>query len=375
MTLRRSFVVAALLTCLVVATTAGAGGAAKAKSPDYAAMLASLYKGKVVPPPTSGPKAVKGKSVWFISCGSQFEACVANEKGIRAAAKKLGWKLTVFDGKVLPSLASQGIRQAIAAKADLIAESAYDCATIKAPLQEARAAGIPVVAAGASDCNAQGGQKLFAGNTYLYDGGDFGKFLYQWSVFKAQYIGAKSKGTAKVIDVHEVSSYVQQLAHKGFLKGLKSCPTCKIVATVPYDWAHVTDLTQKVSAALLQHPEATAINLPADTLIPSFVQGPVRQAGRQGKLIVMGGEGYRPNIQLIRDGVQTAAMAFSSEWTGWALADVGNRILALGTKAKIPNEGSGFQAVDLQHNLPKPGQAYTPPIDFAAAYAKLWGVG
>src|SRR5207244_3512101 len=46
-----------------------------------------------------------------------------------------------------------GIRQAIAAKADGIILWAVDCAPVKAPLQDAKKAGIPVVGWEAIDCD------------------------------------------------------------------------------------------------------------------------------------------------------------------------------------------------------------------------------
>jgi ribose transport system substrate-binding protein len=47
---------------------------------------------------------------------------------------------------------------------------------------------------------------------------------------------------------------------------------------------------------------------------------------------------------------------------------------------KIPNEGFGYQIIDKDHNVP-PSGPYVPlnmntkePVNFKAAYKKVWGV-
>jgi ribose transport system substrate-binding protein len=294
---RRGLIALALVVGFSLAATTGLASTVASTlipvnaSKNYQQVLAKLYKGHILPPPSTSPKAVKGKNVWYISCGPQFEACVDDQSGFLAAAKVLGWHVTVFNGQVLPTVASQGIREAIAAHASAITTLAYDCATIESALKEARAAHIPVIGSAGSDCTVQGGPSLFTSQDKYYTAASLGDYLYDWSVLKAEYIIAKTKGQAKVIDLHEVSSSAQEDAHAGFLKEMATCHTCKIVANVPFDFAHVTDVQQKVSAALLANPGANAINVPADTLIPTFVGPAVKQAHLAGKLLVMGGEG------------------------------------------------------------------------------------
>jgi ribose transport system substrate-binding protein len=59
-------------------------------------------------------------------------------------------------------------------------------------------------------------------------------------------------------------------------------------------------------------------------------------------------------------------------WFAWAAADTLNRVFAGGSPASFPNEGTGWQYVDKDTNLPS-GETYEPPVDYKAAYEKIWG--
>jgi ribose transport system substrate-binding protein len=49
-----------------------------------------------------------------------------------------------------------------------------------------------------------------------------------------------------------------------------------------------------------------------------------------------------------------------------------NRILAGEDPKTMPNEGTGFEYIDKEHNLPPEGQIFNPSLDFKAAYLKVW---
>ena len=48
-----------------------------------------------------------------------------------------------------------------------------------------------------------------------------------------------------------------------------------------------------------------------------------------------------------------------------------NRVFAGDDPASFPNQGTGWQFVDKDHNLPS-GKDAEPPIDYKAAYEKIW---
>src|SRR4051794_34780668 len=110
------------------------------------ARLAELYgKSGYQAPPATAPKPSSGKKVALVSCGQSVGFCQLAIGGAQEAAKALGWSTLVIDSKGDPNAASQGIKQAIAAKVDGIFIEAIDCAYIKQALESANAAKVPVV--------------------------------------------------------------------------------------------------------------------------------------------------------------------------------------------------------------------------------------
>ncbi len=74
-------------------------------------------------------------------------------------------------------------------------------------------------------------------------------------------------------------------------------------------------------------------------------------------------------------------MAVPHEWAGYLGVDAVNRLLSGAKPSQIPNEGFGYQIIDKDHNIP-PSGPYLPlnmktqkPVNFKAAYLKVWGVG
>src|SRR5690242_5486530 len=129
-----------VLLCAVLmaacSTTTGQSAAAGtgALTPAQRKVLDVGFAGVFQKPPTDGPTAVRGKTVWFISCGENFEACHTMSASFTEAARKLGWHVKVVDSKYQASAANSAIGQAIAARADGIVTAAFDCPQIKSGL-------------------------------------------------------------------------------------------------------------------------------------------------------------------------------------------------------------------------------------------------
>ncbi len=330
------------------------------------AELEALYEGVFTAPPSDGPAAQSGKSVWYISCGESFAACSSSSAAFTEAAGELGWDVTVFDGESNPAKTSSGIEQAIVAGADAVAILAVDCTLISGALQQAQAAGIPVVNVQGLDCE----DPLFSASVNVAGADDFCQFYKDWGMYKAMYTEAVGAGGA-IIDLHETSQTLQTCAHEGFVDQIAQCESCSIVADVPWTFATIGDLGSIVSSALLSNPGATSINVSADTLIPAFVAPAIQEQALAGQVAIIGGEGYGPNFELIRSGVQTVSIAYSFPWIAWGQADALNRIFAEGPDAGQPNQGGGFQAIDAERNLPD-GDVFEPPVDFRAEYRAVW---
>jgi ribose transport system substrate-binding protein len=394
-----SLLAGALLTCVAPAfsacskaesSTAQATGeksaeksAALSAEPDPAFLaevkskVEAAYKGNDRTPPTDVLPPKKGLNVWIISPGMIGESSSIPVKAAKEAGEAVGWKMTIFDGKLDPSSFSTGIRQAIAAKANGIIIDAIDCAAIKQALQEAKEANVKTVGFFNYDCddpNLGGGARMFDGMVNFGSQlGDYATLTRNFGAVKADWLIHKTKGKAKLIQFKEDEFLVLKYIREGFEAEFAKCKTCEIVETVDFTLAdYGPKLQQKAQAALLKHPEANAVHVPYDTPMHFGVGGALVESGRNDQLEVIAGEGFPSNIQLIHENKgQDAANAFPSEWTGWAAVDALNSVL----QGKPPRDGGmGLKLIDREHNLPPSGKGYVPSVDFRALYKKAWGL-
>jgi ribose transport system substrate-binding protein len=369
---------------LTGAITAGAcGGSDKGSGSSSASskyldvaqkQLAASYAGTNGKPPGSGPSAQKGKSVWIVSCGQSLEGCANATKAEQAAAGEIGWKTNVFDGKLDPATFNTGVRQALAAKADGVILNAIDCPLVKAALQQARKAKVPVVGLYSLDCSEAGpGQPSLLTSVYYGPAGpDYSRYVSAWAAPRADWLISKTAGRAKVIDFVQTDLPTPQLVDKAFNAELRKCPGCKVVDRVTFASADIgPPLQQKAQQAIVKNPGANAIHVPYDGAIVAGIGPAIAASGQGGRLAVVGGEGNGTNLKLIAaDRGQDAANVVDVGWLGWGAVDTLNRAFA--GKPAAP-EGIGWQIADRQHNLSANG-AYNVGVDFKSGYRKVWGL-
>jgi ribose transport system substrate-binding protein len=334
------------------------------------------FKGTDRTAPTTAPKPQPGKKVWIISPGQIGESASIPTNAAKAAGELLGWKMTLYDAKLDIANFSAGIRQAIAAKADGIILHSIDCAIVKQPLLEARAAKVKILAYYALDCDDPSvkGQPLYDGSVnFGSQFGDYASLTRTWGAAKADWVIAKTKGRAKVISFKQDELLVVKYIREGFEQELAKCKTCEIVKTVDFTLTDLgPKLQQKAQSALLQHPEANAIHVPYDSAMLLGVSAALLESGRNDQIEVIAGEGFPSNLQLIRDNKgQDAANAFPASWTGYAAVDSLNSMF----HGQPPQDsGIGYKLIDRDHNLPAGSGGYEPAQDYKGAYKKAWGV-
>jgi len=351
---------------------AGGGDVVASATTDLQAAYAGLDRAL----PTSGPAPVKGTKVVVIPCSLAAEGCATAAQAEVEAGKLLGWDMSIIDGKFDPSNFVAGVRQAIAVGAKGIILDTIDCAPIKAAVQQAQAAGIKVLGVNSLDCDDPsqgGGQKLFAGTL------GYGKYdIVSWNrdvVGKtiADYIIAKTKGQAKVIEMHEDDVAGLKYLAQGLDARLAQCTGCTVYRTAFLG----TDLANggvqsKAAAALVAHPDATVVVSPYDAAVLAGIGAAVKATGRP--IIVTGNEGLKAAIAQIRaGGPLTMVPGTPLRWSGWAAVDAMIRLLA---GQPLVDEGLGLQVVDTEHQLPAKYTFYdgNARTDYEPAYRKIWGV-
>jgi ribose transport system substrate-binding protein len=335
----------------------------------------ALFQGDSQSPPTSGPKPANNKTIWWVSCGMSIPDCSSVAFAAQDAAKTLGWKFHVADGKLgVGGAYLTAVRQAIAAKASAIVVHGVDCSAIEQPLQEAKAAGIPVIGVEALDCSDQtpGAPTLFTA-PMLYSGGapSAVEYFKSWGTLIAKYIAAKTDDKADLILEHGIAGYAD-IVNTGFVAQYKKCTTCKIAAEVKFasaDQVPNGPLSQRLKVALLKNTSANAIYMPVDSaILGAGGAQDVQQSG--SKAYIDGGTGSSGGLDAVRDGIVQALLAHSAEWMGYAAMDELNRVFA--KQSTVP-EGIAVVIVDKNHNLPaKAGSSFQSSIDWKAAYEKSW---
>jgi ribose transport system substrate-binding protein len=351
-------------------------GASSAPVTDPA--LAAVYKGTLQSPDTSSRPAVKGKKIVIISSGQSSISSSIPVNAAKAAAQKLGWQVSVYDAQLNPANDANLVQQAIASGADGIILDAIDCQFVKSQLEQAKAKGIVTVPIYAYDCNdpyaGQGGTALFSApiNYGPEAAKNLGAFAEKYGFAQGQAVIAATGGKAKVVYFNDPTVTVLHYTGTGFLNAIKQCAGCKVVANVTFTGLDLgPQLQQKAASVLLQHPEANAVKSPYTAATLLSIGPAVTASGRASSLYVMGGEGFQPELDLLRNHQGVSAVMISpSDWTGWAAVDTMNSLF----QHKAPAfSGLGWQLVDSTHNLPASGP-WASPVDFMAAYEKAWGV-
>ena len=352
------------------------GGASKADDADvarYQAAVDEWYKGTYKEPEGPAVEAPKGKNVWVVLNGLGVEYDVRVADATKQAAADLGWTVHVFDAKFDPNQMLTGVQQATIAKADGIVVVAIDCDTVKNAAQQASDAGIPVIGIESADCKSP----LYTDVVSYAGGQSFTDWVTDYGRAQAAWVIAKTKGQAKAVLNSETDTETTRLMSKGQYAEFKECSTCEIVDDVKWS---ATDfgpkLQEKIQQTMVKHPDATAF-LPSYDAVMTQSGGSeaLTSTGRLGELTVGGGEGSTAGIEQIRAGKGMQSCAGESpEWEAYSALDALVRGFLDHDPAEV-DTGNGIQVCDKDHNLPPKGQAYTPPVDFASAYHRLWGLG
>lgn len=363
-------------------STAGSGGGGGASTSDELAnaqaaqtKLDALYEGASYQEPAAeGPSAQKGKKVFMVNVGMQAPTGSKVAESARDAAKILGWKLSVFDGKFQPNLYQEGIRQAIASDADVIWNFAIDCPVARTAFEEAKKAGIPIVSQEAADCSDADPKapSLFSENLE-YSEGSFLDWAEALGAAQADWVIAQTKGRAKVIEIAVPDLIITKALHEGFVAEMKTCDTCEIVQTVQSSAAVLgPELQTKIEQVLLRNPDANSMAFSYDDLITGGGAAAIRGSGRSDGLDVIAGTGFPANNELIRKNQgQDAGFGIDYVYETWAAADLVNRFLA--GEEGVPG-GVGVQVYDAKNGLPD--DTYVAPItDFEERYTNIWQAG
>lgn len=138
-TMKAALVAALPLMLIGTAVRADALSDAKAELQKYAGKV-DKWDG-----PTSGPKAVPGKTVVVLAGDMKNGGILGVTNGVQEAAKVIGWTVRVIDGAGTVSGRTSAFSQALALKPDALVINGFDAIEQKPGLDEAASMKIPVV--------------------------------------------------------------------------------------------------------------------------------------------------------------------------------------------------------------------------------------
>jgi ribose transport system substrate-binding protein len=313
----------------------------------------------------------EGLTFYSVSCGEAVPSCAVNSAAMKTAAESVGWSATIADGKLNPEGFATAIRQAVAGGADVISPVGIGCGVAQAAFQEAVDAGAIIVGGGGvDDCD----PKLWASERLWQPDTDPKQ---QWELFGAQqadYVWGSLDGDVNAIVLNFTTQVWGQWLTDGFSNQLAELGSGEVVETIDISDPETADgsFIQKVTTAILSHPEANALIVPIDGWLANGLAAALVSAGVDEQLVVVGRGGDEPVLDLIRQGGSgvDATIGFAYEWGAWGSIDTALRVLA-GLDPIYVGEPS--QAIDAEHNLPDSG-AYQGNVDYQALFQAAWGV-
>jgi ribose transport system substrate-binding protein len=313
-------------------------------------------------PPTGGPKAATGKTIFVVSCSFQAEGCARPSKAAAEAAKAIGWNVTLIDTQGDPTKAANSIRQAISQKAQGIVVNAFDGPTLAAPLAAAKKAGIRTVGMVAAD--PQGIYDIVMPKTLEPDGYLIGEQAYK-----------QSGGNLKLLMFTGDEFGVVRQRVAGTERFVKDCKAaggkCEIVGKQDVIAANLgTQVPGQAATFARSHPDFTIAYTPYDGAGSFLIQGLQQSGVPLNKSSMVGFDANAPNLDIIRkDGYEKATLGFPLEWMGYQAIDNLNRMFA----GQKPVELNTLHKLLTKDNVPPKGAWEGDFPGFRDAFKKAWG--
>jgi ribose transport system substrate-binding protein len=208
--------VAAAAVAVLVPTAASASIVADAQ----AAVMKLTTPSDTWTGPTSGPKLASGKHIVYVDGDASNSVNALWGTYLQKVTEKIGWTVTLIDGKGTAAGWQTAMEQALALKPDGIVTST-DAATMASEFAKAEGLGIPIV-----------GFHLTAGP------GAYPEYHVYWNIggapdsigaALADYIIADSQGKGQAIIVYDAQYAVATMKAEAMKKEFAKCETCKLL--------------------------------------------------------------------------------------------------------------------------------------------------
>jgi len=314
--------------------------------------------------PTTGPKAVAGKTIVYVAQSMTNPGVAGAADGVKEAAKAIGWKVRVIDGQGTPAGIQAALSQAVAVKPDGIVLSGFDPKSTAQQVAQANAAKIPLIgwhAVGTPGPSTD--PKLFSNITTKVE--DVAKISADWVI-------SQSDGRAGVVVFTDASIPFAKGKSDLIEKELATCSDVKVLTTSNIPIADASNRTpQEVSALLSRYGTKWTSSVAINDLYFADAAPALRAAGKQGNgapFNIGAGDGDPSAFQRINSKqFQAATVPEPLSEQGWQMIDEFNRAFA-------GKPASGYVAPAHITTADNSGaKSSWDPAGYRDAYRKLWG--
>ena len=317
--------------------------------------------------PTEAPKPEPGKHIAYLSSNQQNDASRTWGTFIEEIGEKIGWEVTIIDGRGTPVGWQEGLNQAIALQVDGIVMDA-DAASLQPQIKDAQAQGIVVVGIHATAFpGPQPDVGLFV--NIQQDPRDIGRAQADWII---QHSGGK----ARVVVTSHCEYAIACAKARATEERIKECTGCEVlefsnspIAEVAQRQpALVTSWVQKYGTPLYI---TSVADYTADYQIPALRAGAVDPKD----VIIVSADGNKSAYERIRAGGQYQLVTASEpyEMQAYQAVDELNR-------AFNGQEPSGFVQTPYlvtPDNINAEGgdqNTFIPSNNYEQKYLELWGI-
>jgi ribose transport system substrate-binding protein len=285
--------------------------------------------------------------------------------GQEAALKALGWRYELFDGRGTPSVYNSDLREAIDLKATAIITTGIDPALVRAALNQARAAGIPVISTAETGIPSVASTPPKTGYDVDVSASEAGM-----GILMGRYMVCSTKGNLHVLPTQDNEYASSALFINSAVAEIRKCSTCTVAPDLNFVVTEIaTTVPGDVVSYLRTHGSINAVLVPYDP-VATFVI-PALKAAKITNIQTYGEYGDIENLNYIRKGTQAGTAGLPYEWSGWASVDETLRILA---HQPMVDEDVPFNLITKNANLPPAGHLYTGNVNYAAHFEALWGL-
>jgi ribose transport system substrate-binding protein len=287
--------------------------------------------------------------------------------GMRQAAEEVGAELIVYPNQGEPSQWAQGIRTAIAERADAILLLAQNPELVGPQIRQAEAAGIPVIVLRTTG---EGESCPRVGTACVPAP------FEQAGRLEADWVIADSGGKANILVITSNDARSTRPLLNGLMAELaEKCPRCEahfVDVPIP-EWAN--RVRTEVQSALVRDPEINYVIPIYDSMSQYAV--PAIRAGRATERVRISTFNGTPFVlgMLQEDDVVAMDVGENLAWVGWASMDQAFRVIA--GERPVRSERTPLR-VFVDGNVDEAG---TPPrFDrgygnaYVDGYRKLWGL-